>query len=172
MPYTPATTTRLGVLLIGLFLGGCAHTPPPAPVQRMPESSAPDARERAPVSGPRRYVLNGALDMLGTPYRYGGSSPRGFDCSGLVYYSHRQAGIPVPRTALEQRRQARPVSRQTLQPGDLVFFRLEGSKVNHVGIYAGDGRFVHAPSSGKSVSMASLDNPYWRQHWIGSGNYY
>jgi cell wall-associated NlpC family hydrolase len=117
-------------------------------------------------------VLNEALEMLVTPYRYGGHNPHGFDCSGLVYYSHQQAGIRVPRTAEEQRLRARPVALDTLRPGDLLFFRLAGRKVNHVGIYAGDGRFVHAPSSGKSVSMASLNNPYWERHLIGAGSYY
>jgi cell wall-associated NlpC family hydrolase len=59
-----------------------------------------------------------------------------------------------------------------MQPGDLVFFRLEGHKIDHMGIYAGNGRFVHAPSSGKQVSMGSLDNPYWRRHLVGAGHYY
>jgi cell wall-associated NlpC family hydrolase len=59
-----------------------------------------------------------------------------------------------------------------LQPGDLVFFRLEGRKVNHVGIYAGNGEFVHAPSSGKQVTMASLENPYWQRRMVGAGHYY
>lgn len=160
------------LLWLGLLLGGCAHQPATVPTAQPPGSTAPMPQERAPVSGPRRYVLDEALNMLGTPYRYGGSSPTGFDCSGLVYYSHLQAGIELPRTARDQRTHSRPVPGRQLQPGDLVFFRLSGRKVDHVGIYAGNGRFVHAPSSGKQVSMASLDNPYWRQRMVGAGNFY
>ncbi len=164
--------TTLAWLLVSSWLVGCAHQPSSVSLEKAPGAAVPSVRERAPVSGPRRYVLNEALEMLGTPYRYGGTSPRGFDCSGLVYYSHRQAGIHIPRTAQEQRMRARPVSLRTLRPGDLLFFRLDGRKVNHVGIYTGNGQFVHAPSSGKTVSKASLDNPYWDRHLIGAGNYY
>ena len=159
----------LGLLWLAILLGGCTHQPASPPGERPPASTAP---QRAPVSGPRSYVLNEALNMLGVPYRYGGSTPAGFDCSGLVYYSHLQAGIELPRTALAQRSQSRSVAGQRLQPGDLVFFRLDGRKVNHVGIYAGNGQFVHAPSSGKQVSMARLDNPYWQRRLVDAGHYY
>ena len=155
---------------LGLLLSGCAHQPADTPQLRPPAASVP--ADPLPVTGPRHYVLNEALNMLGTPYRYGGSSPAGFDCSGLVYYSHRQAGIELPRTAQEQRNRSRPVPGRGLQPGDLVFFRLAGRRVDHVGIYAGNGHFVHAPSRGKQVSMASLDNPYWQQRLVGAGHYY
>lgn len=107
--------------------------------------------------------------MVGTPYRYGGAGPRGFDCSGLVYYSYRKAGIAVPRTTGEQYRQSRRVKLSRLQPGDLIFFRISRDKLSHVGIYAGSGRFIHAPSGGKRVAYASLDNPYWEARVIGAG---
>jgi cell wall-associated NlpC family hydrolase len=158
-----------GLLLLGMLVGGCAHQPASQPVERPPASSAP---ERSPVAGPRRYVLDEALNMLGVPYRHGGSTPTGFDCSGLVYYSHLRAGIELPRTAQQQRSHSRVVTGQGLQPGDLVFFRLAGRGVDHVGIYVGNGQFVHAPSSGKQVSMASLDNPYWQRRLAGAGHYY
>jgi cell wall-associated NlpC family hydrolase len=116
-------------------------------------------------------VLGTARQMLGTPYRYGGSSPSGFDCSGLVSYAYRSVGIRVPRTSSEQFRQAQRVPLQNLQPGDLLFFRLSPPKISHVAIYDRDGRFIHAPSSGKRVSYASLDNPYWRQHLVGAGRF-
>lgn len=109
-----------------------------------------------------------ALAMSGKPYRYGGSSPRGFDCSGLVHFAHQEAGLSVPRTAELQFRHSQRVPRSALQPGDLVFFRIAG-KVSHVGLYAGDGRFVHAPSSGKHVEVTTLDHPYWRRHLVGTG---
>ena len=159
----------VGLICLGIALAGCAHQPAGTHSERPPASSP---AERAPVYGPRHHVLNEALNMLGVPYRYGGTSPTGFDCSGLVYYSHLRAGIELPRTAQAQRNHARAVAGHRLQPGDLVFFRLEGRKVNHVGIYAGNGEFVHAPSSGKQVTMASLKNPYWQRRMVGAGHYY
>ena len=105
-------------------------------------------------------------------FPYGGNTPRGFDCSGLVQYAHHQAGIPVPRTARGQRRSASRVSMARLQPGDLLFFTLAGSKTSHVGVYVGDGDFIHAPSSGKRVSRATLDNPYWSRSLVGAGHYF
>lgn len=139
------------------LLYGCASRP----------VAPPPAAEAA-----RLTVVEAARRMIGTPYRPGGDSPRGFDCSGLVSYSHGHAGIPVPRTTRQQFSQARPVERRDLLPGDLVFFKTEGRRVSHVGIYVGQGLFVHAPSSGKQVSMESLDNPYWRRRILGAGHYF
>jgi len=116
-------------------------------------------------------VIDSARKMLGVPYRYGGATPSGFDCSGLVSYAYRSVGIPVPRTSRDQYRQAAKVSLQQLRPGDLLFFRLSPPKISHVAIYDRDGRFIHAPSSGKQVSYASLDNPYWRKHLVAAGRF-
>ena len=102
-----------------------------------------------------------AQAALGAPYHYGGADPAGFDCSGLVYYSFRRSGIDVPRSLEDLYAASAPVPREQLQPADLLFFRLDGPKVSHVGIYIGGGRFIHAPSSGKQVTYASLDTPYW-----------
>jgi cell wall-associated NlpC family hydrolase len=112
-----------------------------------------------------------ASEMVGTPYRLGGETPRGFDCSGLVHYAYGQAGVSVPRLTREQYKGSRRVSLDQLQPGDLVFFRIRGGRLSHVGIYAGDGRFIHAPSRGKRVRYARLDNPYWRKRWVGAGRF-
>lgn len=120
----------------------------------------------------RAAVVETAQRMLGIPYRAGGASPRGFDCSGLVRYSFGKVGIPVPRTAAEQFARARPVKQRALQPGDLVFFNIGGRRISHVGIYVGERRFVHAPSIGKQVSIDSLDNPYWRRRMVGAGHYF
>lgn len=153
---------RRPLLLLGLLvllLTGCV-SPPIVPPQRA-----------EPESG-RTAVVNAAQRMLGTPYRAGGASPRGFDCSGLVRYSFGQSGIQVPRTAAEQFARSRPVKDHALQPGDLVFFDIGGRRISHVGIYVGERRFVHAPSNGKHVSIDSLDNPYWRRRLVGAGHYF
>jgi cell wall-associated NlpC family hydrolase len=136
------------------LLAGCATTP------------RPDAN---PAVGAR--IAATAKAMVGKPYRYGASGPRAFDCSGLVYFAHRKAGLHVPRTAETQYRSATPVPLRALQAGDLVFFRIEG-KLSHVGLYTGGGRFVHAPSSGRNVMISSLDNVYWRERLVGSGRLY
>lgn len=102
--------------------------------------------------------------MVGKPYRYGGSSPAGFDCSGLIQYSYRQAGVSVPHNTGQLRSASRPVKRAELRRGDLLYFDQEGKKYGHVGIYIGDGKFIHAPSSGKSVRSDRIDSPYWKKH--------
>lgn len=145
------------VALLLLAAQGCATSPPSRGIE------AGDDHGTA--------VKDAATRVVGTPYRYGGSTPRGFDCSGLVYYAHRQAGISVPRTTGAQMRGARPVPLDELRAGDLLFFELEGKKVSHVGIYAGAGRFIHAPSSGKRVSYASRQSPFWRTRLIGAGRF-
>jgi len=117
-------------------------------------------------------LLQAAQSRIGAPYRYGGAGPDAFDCSGLVTYAHSQLGIAVPRTAAQQFAAAIPVTRRDLQPGDLVFFRLAGRDVSHVGIYAGDNRFVHAPQRGGKVRMASLEDDWYRQRYAGAGRFY
>jgi murein DD-endopeptidase len=101
------------------------------------------------------------------PYRYGGETPSGFDCSGLVQYVYRSAGLSVPRNSREQRRSARPVSLAQAEAGDLVFF--QSRNWSHVGIYLGENRFVHAPSTGKTVTIASFDEAWYQRNFIGAG---
>jgi cell wall-associated NlpC family hydrolase len=119
----------------------------------------------------RQKVVDLATDMLGVSYRYGGQSPKkGFDCSGLVYYTHKQAGIRIPRTTREQFRAVRQISYRSLLAGDLIFFSTNGNGlVSHVGIYVGGGKFIHAPSSGKRVSVANINDRYWKHHYSGAG---
>jgi len=114
------------------------------------------------------YVVRHALKMVGTPYVWGGNRPGGLDCSGLVQYSYARAGVVVPRAVFQQRAASRAVPRKQIQPGDLVFFHLDGKRNSHIGIYIGDGRFVHAPSTGKLVTTASLSNPFWQRHFAGA----
>lgn len=123
------------------------------------------------VSGDRKEVVIQALSQIGAPYRYGGNTPEsGFDCSGLVRYSHKNAGVNVPRSTLDQKKKSEKVSKKQLNPGDLVFFKT-GRNRYHVGIMVDDNRFVHAPSSGKSVRKSSLSDPYWKKRYIGAGTY-
>jgi murein DD-endopeptidase len=150
------------LILVILATTGCAGTP------ATPAVAAP-TDVTAAVNHPGVQV---AAAMLGTPYRYGGSSPRrGFDCSGLVYYAFRETGIRVPRTTGAQLRHAQPVPLAEILPGDLLFFRQRSSRVSHVGIYAGDGWFIHAPSRGKRVSWESLQNSYWKPRLVAAGRY-
>lgn len=115
-------------------------------------------------------VIKAASSQLGVDYAYGGNSPeQGFDCSGLVYYSFLKAGVKLPRTAYGQYKRSRPVPKQHLKRGDLLFFRIYRSRVSHVGIYLGNKRFIHAPSTGKSVSIARLDSPYWEKRYLRAG---
>ena len=121
---------------------------------------------------PAAVVVQTARQQIGVPYRYGGSTPRGFDCSGLVHYAYQRAGIEVPRTTGELLRRARRVPLSKLHPGDVLFFRVAPPKITHVGLYIGHGRFVHAPSSGQEVSYASLNDEYWKGHVVSAGRFY
>ena len=104
-------------------------------------------------------------DLVGTPYRYGGNGPDAFDCSGLVRFVYAELGVALPRTSDEQFAAGRPVEPGALEPGDLVYFRIPQS---HIGIFIGTGQFVHAPSSGRSVSVARLDEPWFMRAYVGA----
>jgi len=117
----------------------------------------------AEADGRVEGLLKRALSFIGTPYRWGGSSPdSGFDCSGLVGYVFRTAlGIDLPRVSRDMAQNGERVERTALTAGDLVFFGRRGNRIDHVGIYLGDGRFVHAPRTGKDVMVSELDTGYW-----------
>ncbi|WDM59106.1 C40 family peptidase [Pseudomonas sp. NEEL19] len=114
-------------------------------------------------------VLSRAVNVLGTPYVWGGSSPKkGFDCSGLVKYAFNDvANVDLPRTsnAMAQGHGVK-VAKGELKPGDLIFFNIKSRRVNHVAIYLGNDRFIHAPRRGKRVSIDNLSKPYWQKHYV------
>jgi cell wall-associated NlpC family hydrolase len=169
----------LGLTVLGFvassLLSGCASAPPrrPPPPAAAAARPRPDAGRRhagrAQAQPARRAIARRALDLVGTPYRYGGATPAaGFDCSGLVFYTYEQSGLSVPRTAAAQFRQAKKIALAQAAAGDLVFFA-DQRKLSHVGIYLGHDLFVHAPETGREVSVASLDTPYYRRHLVAVG---
>lgn len=168
---TPASTLRAGlaIVLAGLLAacGGGQAVRPTAGGARMALPPAwPQVAPGDPAAA--NAVLMRALSLVGTPYRFGGNTPEsGFDCSGLVGYVYRDMlGRALPRTTSELARLGPPVDPMAMATGDLVVFGPAGA-VNHVGIYVGEGRFVHAPSSGGTVRLDRLDGPYWREHFQG-----
>lgn len=111
-----------------------------------------------------------ALSLDGTPYKYGGSSPRtGFDCSGFVGHVFKQSiGVTLPRSTEEISRIGEKLEIDELRPGDLVFFNTLNRRYSHVGIYLGDGQFIHSPSTGKSVTVVNINDKYYRERYNGA----
>jgi len=151
-------STVLPIGLLFFVVAGCANAPQPT------ERAGGGAAEQASGDTRERAAQN-AAQLVGKPYRYGGASPStGFDCSGLVQWSYAQTGRKLPRSTDDQRAVANRIKVSELRRGDLIFFDQEGKKHSHVGIYVGNGEFVHAPSSGKRVRRDRLDAPYWSKH--------
>jgi cell wall-associated NlpC family hydrolase len=152
-----------------LLAAGCAGTPARDPQAVRDPAATTVAEPRPEATAARNPIAQLALSMVGVQYRYGGADPAtGFDCSGLVYYTYTSNGHTVPRTSREQFEVARKIPLAQAVEGDLVFFR-DQEKLSHVGIYLGDGRFVHAPSSGGTVNVANIDAPYYQRHLVGVG---
>lgn len=149
-----------GLLLAGLV--ACSSAPPRAP---QPAAPAPAALSEAQSQAVTLY----ALGLVGTPYRYGGNTPdTGFDCSGLIRHVYGlQAGLPAPRTVAQLQGWGHAVPIEALRTGDLVLFS-NGGTPSHAGIYVGEGRFVHAPSTGGQVRLDRLRSPYWAQQQVAA----
>jgi len=137
------------IALLCAALVGCASTPsaPPAPA---PHQLVLHQR-----------ILEETLAQLGRPYEYGGADSAGFDCSGLAHHVYADAGIALPRTAAEQRRRGRSIPPDAVLPGDLLFYRIDGG--DHVVVYIGEGRGVHAPRPGRTVTIAEISRQWWQQ---------
>lgn len=157
----PTHRIFLILLLISLFwLGGCSTSP-----IHTTTATGSDSRNAT-----RQRILNAATQMIGTPYVLGGESPDGMDCSGLVQYAYLQAGIRLPRTAMEQFRSGYP--QRKILPGDLLFFRTgKDAMVSHVGIYTGKGQMIHASSGSGQVRKVSLHQRYWQQRLVGGATF-
>lgn len=152
------------LLIVGLLVTGVVACAP------WPER--PQVANYSPTEDTRaREIVQLANHELGAPYLYGGDTPRGFDCSGLVYYVFHRAGLAVPRTANDQLYASHPVNLPDLRPGDLVFFQIVGNVQMHVGIYVGNGVFIHAPETGQPVSYARLDVGYWKPRFVSGGRF-
>jgi cell wall-associated NlpC family hydrolase len=150
-------------IIAALLLGACSGSGSVRPERDYGRPSAQSARSND--------VLIRAIGLVGTPYRYGGNTPAGgFDCSGLVDFVFLDAaGLRLPRSTHELIDLDAPsVKRKHLRPGDLLFFNPGGGPTSHIGIYVGDGRFVHAPSSGGMVRLEVLDSDYWRRFYTGA----
>jgi cell wall-associated NlpC family hydrolase len=121
----------------------------------------------------RTALVKTARSFIGIPYKWGGESPdEGFDCSGLTMTVYQLNGLDLPRTSRQQWAVGNPIRRSELDRGDLIFFATSGgSRVSHVGIYAGDNRFIHAPGRGKKIRTASLASAYYRKRYLGARRY-
>jgi len=167
---------------LSIRLGGAGRPRPPQPVPSpiRPAAEGPpsppgpaDAGEGKPVLL-RDSVIATATEAMGRPYRWGGTGADGdgFDCSGLIQHAYREHGIVLPRTSAEQANEGKAVSKKlgTLVPGDLLTFSNRGGPVSHVGLYIGEGRFIHSASRGVQISILSGEDPYgrwWYQRWVG-----
>ncbi len=120
-----------------------------------------------PVSGNVKEILTYANTFTGVPYKFGGTTPAGFDCSGYIRHVFQKVGVQLPRQADEQYTVGRKVEKQNLQPGDLVFFETYEPGVSHSGIYIGDGQFISATSS-SGVAVADIDDSYWGPRYVGA----
>ena len=133
------------------------------PAQNNNSSYNPPASSTSSVQA----VLNLAYSKIGSPYVWGAEGPNSFDCSGFTYYVFRNAaGVSLPRTSSAQSGYGKTVSKSNLQPGDLVFFNTSGKGVSHVGIYVGGGNMIHSPSSGKTVSVTSINSSYYSSRFV------
>jgi cell wall-associated NlpC family hydrolase len=152
-PRRAAALSLAGALLVG----ACATHP------RVPPRSPAD--EGATIAGV-------AAALVGRPYQFGGADAAGFDCSGLARYVYERVGVAIPRTAAAQQRAAHPVPLAQLAPGDLLFFSIGARGVDHVGIYAGAGRFIHARHAGVAVAYANLSEGFYARHLRGAGRFW
>jgi len=140
---------------------------PPAPTASETPAAPPSRLTKSPLDGAKALVRT-ALSMRGTPYRWGGTSKNGFDCSGFTKYLYSKVkGIKIPRTAAAQYKYGQKVAPKDMKPGDLLFFRTRGRHVGHVGIYTGDGKMIHAANPRAGVKVDKVQGGYWGKRLVG-----
>jgi cell wall-associated NlpC family hydrolase len=145
-----------------MALAGCASSP------TRPDFSSLSSPGHLPTMV-QENVIQTALSLLGAPYRFGGMTPEGFDCTGFVNYVYRNSvDIVLPRGSHDLVRAGKAVSAADLLPADIVYFRIERQKPLHVGIYLGDGKFIHAPSTGGKVNIQNISMHYWKSRYLGA----
>ncbi|MEE9350985.1 MAG: C40 family peptidase [Thiotrichaceae bacterium] len=169
--FNARTTVKLSTLsILTVLITSCSQVPYKPNVQnQLPSGSSSPTHSQ--INSHRNNVVQSTYRTLGSPYRYGGTTYNGFDCSGLTRHVYQSAGIAIPRTAAQQRDQSKTIANYSaLLPGDLIFFKT-GKKTNHVGIFVGNGQFIHASTSRKRVIKAKLDTPYWRRSFVKFGTY-
>jgi cell wall-associated NlpC family hydrolase len=159
----------LASLFLALLLSACGTVS-----TRHAEPVAPAGSAALPISPSGNEVAIYALDLIGTGYRFGGKNPQaGLDCSGMVTYIYRQAaGIDLSGSAADIAKRGKEIDRQSLRPGDLIFFNTEHKPFSHVAIYIGENRFVHAPSTNGRVRIDRLDNRYYAQRYEMARSYF
>lgn len=157
------------VVVLAVFAQACASAGNTAKPRPFPRSSLP-ASPAAPTPPTANFdvtaVVTTALGFRGTPYRNGGASPVGFDCSGFTQYVFAQHGVRIPREVRDQFTRGLPIT-EGYAPGDLIFFTTTSAQVSHVGLLIGDDQFVHAPSSRGVVRIERFTAPYWAQRLVG-----
>ena len=119
----------------------------------------------------REKIVKDAKEFIGLEYRFGGISAGGFDCSGFVRHIYKKNGIDVPRRSFDQYYKGKKIKMKNIKSGDLVFFKINLVKITHVGIFIGDGKFIHSPSSGKNVRVSDIKNSYWKKRLHGAVKY-
>lgn len=156
------------VLLSAVLLMACSTSSPPAKKPRPPARTVTLSGIQA--DGVGREILLYTMSMLDIDYQFGGSNPEaGLDCSGLVAYIYKNAaGVSLPHNAAQIANLARPVGNNQLRVGDLVFFNTLGRPFSHMGIFIGDGKFVHAPRSNSTIRVERLDNSYFAARYQGA----
>jgi cell wall-associated NlpC family hydrolase len=151
------------VAVMLITLAGCAGSRISSDFSSLPRNT------QQPITAEQKRVTQTALSLMGTPYRFGGGTPDGFDCTGFVGYVYRKsAGLVLPRESHDLVKTGEEVSGEELHPADIVYFKIEHQKPLHVGIYLGNGKFIHAPSRRGKVNIQNLDQDYWKSRYLGA----
>jgi cell wall-associated NlpC family hydrolase len=150
---------KVGILILVLLLTGCStirRGPLPPVIQKQKQ-----VIQKPIKKGNVDLVCDLAHSFIGTKYVWGGTTPAGFDCSGLTQFCYKGIGIKIPRKAVAQSLYGDKITKGRLRKGDLVFFKIDSNAITHVGIYIGDSEFIHAPGIGKKIKISSLENQWW-----------